>query len=55
MPWQAEVVRYVWGVGETDSKRAYECLRRMEHGKSRAVVIFFLNDMVKDGFLSALR
>ena len=52
LPWQAEVMRYVWEVGETDSRRAHEYLQGTEHGKSRAAVIFFLNDMVEEGFLS---
>jgi predicted transcriptional regulator len=51
-PWQAEVMRYVWEVGETDSRRAHEHLQGTEHGKSRAAVIFFLNGMVDEGFLS---
>lgn len=50
-PWQAEVMRHVWGVEETDSKGAWGHLQGTEHGMSRASVIFFLNDMVDMGFL----
>ena len=52
LPWQAEVMRYVWEVGETDSRRAHEYLQGTEHGMSRAAVIFFLKEMVEEGFLS---
>ncbi len=40
-PWQAEVMRFVWEAGETDSRRAYEYLQGTEHGMSRGSVIFF--------------
>ena len=52
LPWQAEVMRYVWAVGETDSRHAYEHLQGTEQGMSRASVIFFLKEMVDEGFLS---
>ena len=51
-PWQVEVMRYVWEAGETDSRHAYEHLQDHPDSKSRASVIFFLNDMVEEGFLS---
>ena len=52
LSWQVEVMRYVWEVGETDSRRAHEHLQGTEHGMSRASVIFFLKEMVEEGFLS---
>jgi predicted transcriptional regulator len=51
LPWQAELMRYVWEVGEIDSRRAHEHLQGTEHGMSRASVIFFLQEMVEEGFL----
>ena len=51
-PWQAELMRFVWGGGEADSRRGWEHLQGTEHGMSRASVIFFFNDMVEEGFLA---
>ena len=52
LPWQAELMRFVWGDGEADSRSGWEHLQGTEHGMSRASVIFFFNDMVDDGFLA---
>jgi predicted transcriptional regulator len=51
LPWQAEVMRFVWSRGEADSRSGWEHLQGTEHGMSRASVIFFFNDMVDEGFL----
>ena len=49
-PWQAELMRFVWARGEANSKDGWEHLQGTEHGMSRASVIFFLNEMVDEGF-----
>ena len=51
LPWQAELMRFVWSRGEADSRAGWEHLQGTEHGMSRASVIFFFNDMVDEGFL----
>ena len=51
-PWQVTVMRYVWEVGETDSRRAYEFLQGTEFAMSRASLINFLKKMAEEGFLS---
>jgi len=50
-PWQVAVMRYVWEVGETDSRRAYEFMRGTEFAMSRASLINFLKRMVDESFL----
>ena len=51
-PWQVAVMRYLWEVGETDSRSAYEHLRGTEFAMSRASLINFLKKMADEGFLS---
>ena len=51
-PYQADIMRYIWEMGETDSRHAHEHLQETDNGMSRASVIFFLNDMVDEGFLT---
>ena len=50
-PWQVAVMRYVWEVGETDSRCAYEFLRDTKFAMSRASLINFLKKMADEGFL----
>jgi len=51
-PWQVAIIRFVWEVGETDSRHAYEYMRGTEFAMSRASLINFLKKMVDEGFLS---
>jgi predicted transcriptional regulator len=54
-PWQVELMRFVWSRGEADSRAGWEYLQGTDYGMSRASVIFFLNDMVDEGFLDFRR
>jgi hypothetical protein len=52
LPWQVELMRWIWGVdGEVDSRAAYIHLRGSSTPMSRAAVINFLNMMANEGFL----
>lgn len=53
-PYQAEILRFFWRTEESqDSRAVYNHIQAagVEGAKSRAAVIFFLNDMVDEGFL----
>ena len=50
-PWQAELMRWIWGVGEVDSRMAHAHLQESETPMSRASSINFLNMMAGEGFL----
>jgi predicted transcriptional regulator len=56
-PYQAALMEHLWMLNEGDrvgmtSGQAYEFLKDHPDSKSRAAVIFFLNDMVEDGILT---
>jgi len=55
-PYQAALLEHIWGLNSSDrvgvnSGDAYRFLKVHPDSKSRASVIFFLNDMVEDGVL----
>ena len=53
-PYQVEIMRHFWATQMSmDSRTVHEHLlgAEVEGAKSRASVIFFLNDMVDEGFL----
>ncbi len=55
-PYQSALLEHIWelnGEGRvgTNSGQAYRYLQTLPDKKSRASVIFFLNDMVDDGIL----
>ena len=52
LPWQAELMRFVWRRRETDSRTAYENLQDTDYAVSRASVINFLNRMEEAGVLN---
>jgi len=56
-PYQAALLEYIWELNNPSrtgitSGQAYEFLKDHPDRKSRASVIFFLNDMVDEGVLS---
>jgi predicted transcriptional regulator len=56
-PYQAALMEHIWKLNEGDrvgltSSQAYEFLKDNQDGKSRAALIFFLNDMVEEGILT---
>jgi len=51
LPWQLEVIRFVWSTGEVNSRSAWSHLEGTEYAMSRASVINFLNEMVDEGFI----
>lgn len=58
-PWKSEVVKYVLSREETQSREAYDYMCSLfketnnpDFNRSRAAVIFYLDDLVEDGFLS---
>jgi len=52
LPWQAEVMRWIWGAGgEVDSRTAHALLKGSASQVSRASAINFLKKMAEDGFL----
>ena len=51
-PWQAELMRWIWRVGEVDSRMAHAHLQGSETPTSRASSINFLNGMAEEGFLA---
>jgi len=55
LPWQAEVMKYLWDTGEPQpSRTVYEHLQKIDTkgAKSRASVINFMNYMVDEEFLN---
>jgi len=55
-PYQVRLLEYIWELNEEEkdgvgSGRAYEYIQTTSDKKSRASVIFFLNDMVDEGVL----
>jgi hypothetical protein len=55
-PYQAVLLEYLWELNEKErvgqnSGQAYKFLQDKPEKKSRASVIFFLNDMVEEGVL----
>ena len=55
LPWQTEVMRYLWNTGKPQpSRTVYEHLQTagVKGAKSRASVINFMNRMVDEGFLN---
>ena len=53
LPWQAEVMRWIWGAGgEVDSRTAHTRLRNSTTPVSRASAINFLKKMAEEGFLT---
>jgi len=51
-PWQAELMRWIWRVGEVDNRMAHAHLQESETPTSRASSINFLNGMAEEGFLT---
>ena len=52
LPWQAELMRLIWGAGgEIDSRTAHNRLRNTTTPVSRASTINFLDKMTEEGFL----
>jgi len=52
LPWQAELMRWIWGVGgEVDSRTAHSRLKGSPTKMSRASAINFLDKMTEEGFL----
>jgi hypothetical protein len=52
LPWQAELMRLIWGTGgEIDSRTAHNRLRNSTTPVSRASTINFLDRMAGEGFL----
>ena len=55
-PYQAALLEHIWKLNESArvgivSSQAYEFLKDHPDSKSRAAVIFFLNEMVEEGVL----
>ena len=55
-PYQGMLLEHIWGLNKYEkvgigSGRAHEFIQTTEDKKSRASVIFFLNDMVDEGIL----
>ena len=51
-PWQAELMRWIWRVGEVDGRMAHAHLQGSETPTSRASSINFLDMMAEEGFLA---
>ena len=52
LPWQAELMRLIWGAGgEIDSRTAHNRLRNTTTPVSRASTINFLDKMTEEGLL----
>ena len=56
-PYQAALMEHIWKLNNPErtgikSGQAYEFLKDHPDSKSRAAVIFFLNDMVEEGILT---
>jgi predicted transcriptional regulator len=56
-PYQASLLEHIWELNNPDrvgitSGQAYKYLQKHPDSKSRAAVIFFLDDMVEEGVLS---
>jgi len=51
LTWQAELMRWIWRVGEVDSRMSYAHLQESETPMSRASSINFLYKMAEEGFL----
>ena len=55
-PYQSDLLEHIWEINSEgrvgiNSGQAYKYLQSLPDRKSRASVIFFLNDMVDDGIL----
>ncbi len=56
-PYQAALMEHIWELNESErvginSRQAYRFLQGHPDSKSRASVIFFLNDMVEEGIMT---
>ena len=52
LPWQVELMRWIWRVCESDSRMAYAYLQGSETPMSRASSVNFLKMMAVEGFLA---
>ena len=50
-PWQIRILDYLWDRGSATSREIWKYIMGTDTPISRASVIFFLNEMTKEGFV----